>query len=363
MIITVVIALLALAVYIFLQQPQFGERPSGQALRRIENSRNYKSGQFQNLNQTPQLTGGVSVFKVMREFFFNKDKRNIPASTLPSQKTDLLKLEPMENILVWFGHSSYFMQLDGKTFLVDPVFSGHASPIKFTTKSFKGSDVYSTEDMPSIDFLVLTHDHYDHLDYETIVKLKPKVKRIVTALGVAAHLERWGHNKDIIHESDWYQELYFGDFVFNATPARHFSGRTFKRNVSLWLSFVLTTPTKKIYIGGDSGYDSHFKDIGESYGPFDLAILEDGQYNPYWRHIHMMPEEVVQAAQDLRARMFLPVHWGKFSLSLHAWDEPITRVVKEAERKGVPVLHPMIGEPIYLDKVNNFSTWWKAVSA
>jgi len=255
------------------------------------------------------------------------------------------------------------MQLDGKTFLVDPVFSGHASPIKFTTKSFKGSDVYSTEEMPPIDFLILTHDHYDHLDYETIVNLKPKVKTVITALGVAAHLKRWGYHQDIIRENDWHQELPLGDFIFTATPARHFSGRTFKRNLSLWLSFVLTTPTKKIYIGGDSGYDTHFKDIGEQYGPFDLAILEDGQYNPYWKHIHMMPEEVVQAAQDLRAVMLLPVHWGKFSLSLHAWDEPITRVVNEARRKELNVLHPMIGETVYFNRANNFSEWWKQLPA
>jgi len=333
------------------------------SLERINASSNYKDAQFQNLNHTPQLTGGVSVFKVMREFFFNKDKRNVPAKPLPSRKTDLLNLKPNDNILVWFGHSSYFMQIDEKTFLVDPVFSGHASPIKFTTKSFKGSDVYSVDDMPSIDFLILTHDHYDHLDYETVVKLKPKVKTVITALGVAAHLQRWGFRQDIIYENDWYEELRFGDVLFTATPARHFSGRTFKRNISLWLSFVLTTPTKKVFMGGDSGYDTHFKAIGEQYGPFDLAILEDGQYNPYWRYIHMMPEEVVQAAQDLGARMLLPVHWGKFSLSLHAWDEPISRVVKEAKRKSLPVLHPMIGEAVYLDRVNSFSEWWKEAFA
>ena len=364
MIITLlVIAVLVLAVLVFLRQPQFGERPSGESLNRIEASANYNNAQFQNLNHTPQLTGGVSMFTVMREFFFNKDKRNVPAKPLPSKKTDLLNLNPNNNILVWFGHSSYLMQLDGKTFLVDPVFSGHASPIKFTTKSFKGSDVYSVDDMPSIDFLILTHDHYDHLDYETIVKVKPKVKTVITALGVAAHLKRWGYQPEVIHENDWHEELHFGDFTFTATPARHFSGRTFKRNISLWLSFVLTTPSKKIFIGGDSGYDTHFKAIGEHFGPFDLAILEDGQYNPYWRYIHMMPEEVVQAAQDLGASMLLPVHWGKFSLSLHAWDEPITRVVKEAKRKDLPVLHPMIGEAIYLDRINNFSEWWKEMSA
>ena len=351
------------AVYLFFQLPQFGRKASGEELKRIQNSPHYKNGQFQNLSDTPQLTGDAGIFKVMKKFFFNKDKRNIPATRLPSVKTDLFKLNPNEDVLIWFGHSSYFMQLDGKKFLIDPVLSGHASPIKFTTKSFKGSDVYTTEDIPPIDFLLLTHDHYDHLDYKTILQLKPKINKVITGLGVGAHLKRWGYDAGIIIEKDWDEELHFENFTIYTTPARHFSGRTFKRNTSLWLSFVLTTSTKKIFIGGDSGYDEHFKMIGEKFGPFDLAILENGQYNAYWRFIHMMPEEAVQAAEDLHAKKLLPVHWGKFSLSLHAWDEPIIRVTNEAKRKGVNVMHPMIGEIVYLDKENFFSEWWKINAA
>ena len=162
---------------------------------------------------------------------------------------------------------------------------------------------------------------------------------------------------------DWNEEIIFESFTINTTPARHFSGRTFKRNTSLWLSFVLATSNKKIFIGGDSGYDSHFSTIGEKFGPFDLAILESGQYNPYWKFIHMMPEETVQAALDLKANKLLPVHWGKFSLSLHAWDEPITRVIHEARQKGLNVLHPMIGETVYFDRGNVFKAWWKTAPA
>jgi L-ascorbate metabolism protein UlaG (beta-lactamase superfamily) len=345
--------------YLFFQQPQFGGKASTEEQKSIQNSPNYKNGQFQNLSVTPQLTGGVSMVKVMKEFFFNKDRRNVPSKVLPSKKTDLFRLDPNESVLVWFGHASYFMQLNGKSFLIDPVLSGHASPIKFTTRSFKGSDVYTTDDIPAIDFLLITHDHYDHLDYETVLKLKSKVRMVITGLGVGAHLKRWGYDGKVIFENDWNNETRFGNFIFNTTPARHFSGRNFKRNTSLWLSFVLTTPTKKIFIGGDSGYDTHFKAIGEKFGPFDLVILENGQYNRYWKFIHMMPEEVVQATEDLKAKKLLPVHWGKFSLSLHAWDEPITRVMAEARRNRVDVLHPMIGELVYLDKENSFSEWWK----
>jgi L-ascorbate metabolism protein UlaG (beta-lactamase superfamily) len=359
MLVTIIILLVIIfSVYLFFKLPQFGKLVSGNELKQIQNSSHYKNGQFQNLSETPQLTGDASMFKVMREFFFNKDKRNIPAGTLPSKKTDLFKLNSHENVLVWFGHSSYFLQLDGKKFLIDPVLSGHASPLRFTAKSFKGSDVYTTDDVPPIDFLLLTHDHYDHLDYKTIMQLKSKVSKVITGLGVGTHLHRWGYDRSIIVEMDWDEEVQFEKFIINTTTARHFSGRTFKRNTSLWLSFILTAPDKKIFIGGDSGYDVHFKNIGEKYGPFDLAILENGQYNPYWKFIHMMPEETVQAAQDLRAKKLLPVHWGKFSLSLHAWDEPITRLISEAKRKGVEILHPMIGETLYLDKENVFAEWW-----
>jgi len=168
---------IVIVVYLFLQQPQFGQKLTGEELKRIIVSSNYKNGQFQNLTDTPQLTGDASLFKVMKEFFFNKDKRNIPASTLSSKKTNLFELDPNEDVLVWFGHSSYFMQLDGKKFLIDPVLSGHASPIKFTTRSFKGSDVYTIDDIPFIDFLLITHDHYDHLDYTTIVQLRQRSER------------------------------------------------------------------------------------------------------------------------------------------------------------------------------------------
>jgi L-ascorbate metabolism protein UlaG (beta-lactamase superfamily) len=254
------------------------------------------------------------------------------------------------------------MQIDGKKFLVDPVFSGNASPVKFTTKSFKGSDVYSVADMPSIDYLFITHDHWDHLDYETILQLKPKIKTILTAPGVSAHLERWNFNKNIIIEKDWNEELILEPgFIVNTTPGRHFSGRTFKRNQSLWLSFVLTTPTLKIFIGGDSGYDTHFKTIGETFGPFDLAILECGQYNEYLKYIHMMPEEVVQAAQDLQAKKLLPVHWGKFSLSLHDWDDPIIRVAAESKRKNVPIITALIGEATDLESNEPAKEWWKGI--
>lgn len=363
MIIVIVLTLLVGGVYIFMMQPQFGRLPSGERLAKIKQSPNYNGKSFDNLSETPDLAEGVSYYTVMKDFFFNKSKREKPAKPLPSQKHDLLHLDPTEDIVVWFGHSSYFMQIDGKTILVDPVFSGHASPVNFTTKAFAGADVYDVKDFPEIDYLFISHDHWDHLDYKTVLELKPKVKKVITGLGTGEHFERWGFDMATVEERDWNEEVNFGEgFKVIVTPGRHFSGRTFTRNKAIWASFVLTTPTMKVFLGGDSGYDTHFKAIGDQFGPFDLVLLECGQYNEYWKYIHMMPEQVVQAAQDLKAKRLMPVHWAKFSLALHAWDEPIKRVTALAETANMPLLTPMIGEKVNLnDSTYVPSQWWEGL--
>ncbi|HEX2536004.1 MAG TPA: MBL fold metallo-hydrolase, partial [Chitinophagaceae bacterium] len=281
----------------------------------------------------------------------------------PVRRTDLKALAPAENVLVWFGHSSYFLQVNGKRFLIDPVLSGNASPVRWTTRAFSGSDVYTVDDLPDIDYLLLSHDHYDHLDYRTVKSLQPRVGRVITGLGVGAHLEHWGYSAQQVRELDWFEDLELtSGFLLQALPARHFSGRQFRRNNTLWVSFALTTPSFRLYLGGDSGYGDHFKTIGERCGPFDLALLENGQYNAAWKYIHMMPEEVAQAAADLQARRLMPVHWGKFALSTHTWQEPITRVTAAAREKGIPLLHPMIGEPVHLDAVQEAAEWWRGNS-
>jgi L-ascorbate metabolism protein UlaG (beta-lactamase superfamily) len=363
MIITLaVIIAFILIMMAYLRLPKFGRLPTGERLRTIERQPNYKDGSFKNLSFTPDLAEGATFSGVLKDFIFNKSKRSKPADTLPSKKTDLLALRPDENVLVWFGHSSYFIQVDGKKFLVDPVFSGAASPIRWTTRSFKGSDVYTADDMPKLDYLILTHDHYDHLDYETILKLNRKADKVITSLGVGEHLELWGYNKNKIIEKGWDQEEILGaGFTINTAPGRHFAGRKFKRNKSLWQAFILTTPSAKIFLGGDSGYDTHFKTTGDQYGPFDLVILECGQYNYAWKYIHMMPPEVVQAAKDLQAKILMPVHWGKFSLALHAWDTPIIEVAQIAKEQNVPIVTPMIGEKMDLNKPGVFKEWWKGV--
>jgi L-ascorbate metabolism protein UlaG (beta-lactamase superfamily) len=356
-------ALIPVSAFIILNQTNFGTPSSGERLRRIQKSSNFRDGQFQNLSFTPTFAEDVSKFEMIRDGIFKISKRKAPATDLPSVKTNLKSLDPEKDVLVWFGHSSYFMQIDGKKILVDPVFSGSASPFSFMVKSFKGSDVYTPDDFPEIDYLVITHDHWDHLDHQTVLKMRSKVDKIITGLGTAAHLEYWGFDPQSIVELDWNEHAALDSgFQVTATPGRHFSGRGFKRNQSIWCSFVLQTPSKKIFIGGDSGYDTHFARIGAKHGPFDLALLECGQYNKSWKYIHMMPEQTVQAAIDLKAKTLMPVHWGKFALALHAWDEPIERVTKEAHQLNVPIIHPVIGETVDLDDFGVQKEWWKAIN-
>jgi L-ascorbate metabolism protein UlaG (beta-lactamase superfamily) len=357
-----VILIIIGAALLFVNGKSFGSLPSIADLKKMQQLPYFRDGQIQNLSPTPSLTEGAGFFGVLKEFLFNKSKQNIPPAPLPSIKTDLLQLDRNKDILVWFGHSSYFMQMDGKRILVDPVFSGNASPLSFTTKSFAGSDIYSVSDLPDIDYLFITHDHWDHLDYPTILQLKTKVKKIITGLGVSAHLIFWGFDRKNITEMEWDSQVNPEEGLsVNAVTARHFSGRGLQINRSQWTSFILTTRDKRIFIGGDSGYGNHFAEIGKRFGPFDLAILEDGQYNKNWKYIHMMPEETVQAAIDLGAKKLLPVHWAKFSLSLHAWDEPIIRIKKEAALKNVCLLHPMIGEYVDLDAHQIFTSWWERI--
>ncbi|WP_020560103.1 MBL fold metallo-hydrolase [Thiofilum flexile] len=362
--ITFLIILLALVsgIWLYMQTPKFGKDPSGERLERIKQSPHFKEGKFANLHFTPTLTEGYSMFGVLYDQFF-KPKPNLkPNHSIPSTKTDLHSLDRSENILIWFGHSSYFIQLAGKRFLIDPVFSGSASPVPGSVKAFVGTDRYTVEDLPQIDYLLITHDHYDHLDYETIKAVTPKIDKVICGLGVGSHLEYWGYAASKITELDWSETIKLeSTLTLHTAPTRHFSGRSFSRNNTLWVSYILETPQQKLYLGGDSGYDTHFKDIGERYGPFDLAILESGQYNLAWEAIHLLPPQTLVAATDLKAKRLFPVHSGKFVLSTHPWNEPLSEVYRiNQEKYQLPLATPMIGEKLYLDNQNQiFTEWWK----
>ncbi|KQT17535.1 MBL fold metallo-hydrolase [Chryseobacterium sp. Leaf404] len=359
------IAIIAVAggfISYFLAGDVFGAESSGRRKQRILQSQNFRNGQFQNLSETPQLAEGESMPKVMMNFLFGKKDPDLkPRKSIPSVDTDLKNLKKEDNIFIWFGHSSYFIQLNGVSFLIDPVFSKFGSPVQLFNKAFPGADFYTAESMPEIDYLVITHDHYDHLDYPTVKDLRPKIKQVILPLGVGAHFEKWGYAEEQILEEDW-----GGSFVLKNnlhitfTPARHFSGRKFKRNNTLWTSYVLESNDLKLYLGGDSGYDSHFKMIGEKYGPFDFAVMENGQYNEAWKYIHTLPADVLQASSDLNVKQVIPVHSGKFALALHPWAEPLQKISSGAKEKNLSVLTPKIGEILYLDQENkNFEKWWE----
>jgi len=357
------IILIILSAVVFMQQIKFGKLPAKERLERIKKSSNYKNGSFNTQSPTPIMSEDVSYFTFIKESFFERNKRVSSVDEIPSVKTDLLNLDKNSDVLVWFGHSSYFMQIDGKKILVDPVLSGYASPFSFSVKAFNGTNNYTTDDIPEIDYLFISHDHWDHLDYETILKLKSKIKKVISGLGTGAHFEHWGYQKNTIIEMDWNEQIVLDTgFVVNAVPARHFSGRGLKRNQSLWTAFILQTPTIKIFIGGDGGYDKHFSEIGKTFGPIDLAIIENGQYNKNWKHVHLLPDEIVKTVNDLNAKRLFTVHSSKFALGNHSWDEPLIRASANSKQANIHLLTPMIGEVVYLkDSTQQFTEWWKNV--
>ena len=357
--VTITCIVLVVATFLFMQQKSFGKLPSGERLERLKKSPHYKNDRFQNLVGTPTLAKDASYVGMMVDFM-SKGVDREPSKDLPVVRTDLKTLKNEQPTIVWFGHSSFLVQMKGRNILVDPIFSLRPSPVQYVgSKSYPGTMAFTPGDFPHIDAIIISHDHYDHLDYNTITAMKERTDLFCVPLGVSEHLLHWGVAQEKIREFDWWDSMtLFDDFQLTSTPARHFSGRGFQRDKTLWSSYALVTPGYKIFIGGDSGYDSSFKTIGEKFGQFDIAMLECGQYDKQWPNIHMMPEETVQAAKDLNAQVLLPVHWGKFTLALHPWSEPVRRALNHAEKLGVNVTTPLIGEPIVLG--NNLPTrhWW-----
>ena len=322
-------------------------------------SPHFRNGAYHNQVPTEIMVKGTSTLKLLLKFF-RKPPQAYPPAPVPTVHTDLKETPAGETAITWFGHSSYLVQDRGLNILVDPVFSNHASPVPFTVRAFQGSNVYSVKDLPGIDILIITHNHYDHLDARTIRRLRHRVKAVYTSLGVGRTLAHYGLPARLITEMDWWERKEIAPGAsLTATPARHFSGRGLRRDGSFWSSFVYENNGRKIFIGGDSGYGPHFKEIGERSGPFDIAILESGQYNTQWPNIHMNPEEAVQAGRDLGAEVIMPVHWGKFALAFHPWNEPPARAVKAAAEKGMRITLPRIGEQVILDVSYPDAHWWE----
>ena len=352
------LVLLGLTSWIVLNLPSFGKNPSKNRLQAYS-SPQMQEGSFANTLETAVMSPDASYWKLIRKQF-SGEKRE-PEQSLPFQKGPWPTRDTSFH-WVWFGHSTLLFQKNGLNLLLDPVFSERASPFQFMgSKRYAGTESFGLGDLPTIDYVLITHDHYDHLDYHSIIQLAKKSQiRFIVPLGVGSHLESWGITPDRIQELDWWQELDLpGELRLVMTPARHFSGRGLVRNKTLWASYSFIWSDQKVFASGDSGYGPHFKEIGEKLGPFDLAMLENGQYNEDWPLIHMMPEECWQAGRDLNATYIMPIHWGKFTLALHQWTEPVERLLRAAATADSVFLSPVAGQHNRLNHDFPRDRWWQ----
>lgn len=340
---------------------QFGDNPKEGYLEEVQSSPHYIGGKFQNLEPTPMFTDGSGPLGAIMEVMFAADTRAVPASPLPFVKIDFKALPPDKDLVIWLGHSSFYLQLGGYRILIDPIFSGHASPLSLINRAFEGTNRYSAGDFPEIDYLLISHDHWDHMDYHTAIAMNPLVKNVVCGLGVGSHYRYWGYDAARVHEGDWYTAFRVSDnLTIHVLPARHRSGRS--GGAGLWVSFAIVSPERRVFFSGDSGYGKHYAEIGARLGGFDLVMLDSGQYNDKWRYAHMIPEEAAQAAEELRSRWLLPAHVGRFRLATHAWDEPFSRATEASRGKAYRLITPVIGEVVALDAgEQKFSRWWETL--
>jgi L-ascorbate metabolism protein UlaG (beta-lactamase superfamily) len=342
----------------FLQQ--FGGKITNEHKAQYAASDNWRDGIFQNLQETSMDIPLKKIPGVIYKQITKKgQKPETPLPIAPFDKEGFLAPSDQAK-LVWYGHSVVLMRMSGKTILIDPMLGRNTTPIApFATKRFSENSLSKIDDFPEIDLMLITHDHYDHLDFDSIRKLKAKTKRYFVALGVKRHLVQWGVEANLITEFDWWENAPFEDIHIAFTPTRHFSGRGLRdRAKCLWGGWVLKTANESIWFSGDGGYGDHFKDIGKRFGSFDFAFMECGQYNDDWKPIHMFPDESVQAALDGQVKKAMPVHWGGFPLSYqHSWTEPADEFVKFAIEMELDYLLPPLGQLFtYTDALQE--TWW-----
>lgn len=351
---------LPIVLVMLLFHPQFGGRLKKHHKEEYTRSSRWNGKQFDNLVET-KIDISVKTFPGLLKAQFVGRKVREPEKPIPIQpfNNDELNAEPDKPKFIWYGHSVGLLQIKGLNLLVDPMFGPDAAPIgPMKIKRFSENALAIIEQLPKIDGVLFTHDHYDHIDLASIKKLMPKVDRWLVGLGIGRHLERWKILSSNIAEFDWWDELDFSGVKITYTPSRHFTGRgPFDRQQTLWGGWTFKTDQQNIYWSGDGGYGEHFKEIGSRLGPFDHAFMENGQYNELWRQIHLHPEESVQAAIDVGAKVATPVHWAGFNLALHPWKEPIERFTREAQNKALPLSTPRIGKVMSLGEPGG-EDWW-----
>ena len=343
--------------------PSIGGSQSDEKIETFKKSGHYQDGKFINLIHTSMDMNLGKFMSIIKDWIVGIPNQT-PEKPLPVVPVDSMTIVSKDDSLArftWFGHSAFLLEIEGKNILLDPMLGDYAGPHPWLGPNrFSDGIPIEIKKLPQIDVVVYSHDHYDHLDYESVLKLKDKVNKFLVPLGVGSHLASWGVAEDRIHEFNWWDEIKLEDLQFVCAPARHFSGRgILNRNTTLWASWIIKSDYFKIYFSGDSGYGPHFKEIGIRFGPFDFAMLECGQYDLRWESVHLLPEQTAQAAVDLNTKLAMPIHWGSFVLALHSWKDPVERLSRKAEELKVDVITPKIGEQISLNKtVVENNDWW-----
>ncbi|PAP76661.1 hypothetical protein BSZ37_09505 [Rubrivirga marina] len=339
-----------------LRHPTFGAAPEGARLDRMRRSPQWDGGAFR--NPLPMRSSGSP--GAIWEWFFGGDGLRTPDAPIPTVARTRADFEAPQRLrLTWLGHGTTLVEIAGRRLLIDPVFSRNASPGPLFGVARFFEPPLRLAEVPDLDAVVLTHDHYDHLDHATVRRLADRVPRWVCPLGVGAHLERWGVPADRITECDWWDEAEVAGIRLVCTPARHFSGRFLDdRNRTLWSGWAVLADEARLYATGDGGFGPHFSEVGERLGPFDATLAEVGAYNATWADVHMGPEQAVRAVEEARGGLLVPVHWGTFNLAFHGWTEPAERVVVAAEAAGVPVCVPRPGESIEPTAPPAVERWW-----
>ena len=338
-----------------------GGSVTGERRARAERSGHFRDGQFQNLEVTHKLTPGT-FWEMIHHQLFGKEQR-VPERAIPTvaRRGSDYTAPPASGLrATWIGHASVLLELDGARVLVDPVFSARCSPVSFIGPERFFAPPIALSELPKIDAVIISHDHYDHLDMASVQALAARGAQFVVPLGIGAHLERWGVPAKQIDDLDWYEQKKLGRLQLTATPARHYSGRRgLDSDATLWASWVIAGDAHRVFFSGDTGYSAEFRRIGERFGPFDLTLIKAGASDPTWEQIHMSPEDAVRTHQDVRGRLLLPVHWGTFNLAYHAWNEPAERVARAARAAGVSYTLPRPGEWVEPGVNQPSAAWWR----
>lgn len=348
------------AIFLFLKLwPSFGGSVSKSKREEyMKRANNYVDGQFQNENNF-SIHSNTS-----EENYFVSTKGVKPIDELPTMKPEFLESPSLKDLTItWFGHSTILIQMQEMNILVDPVFSEYASPVQFVGPKRFSHPSITIDELPQIDLVLITHDHYDHLDYKTIQKIDSKVGEYIVPLGVENHLLRWKVDSNKIHNMAWWEEINVNGLMIACTPAQHFSGRSLNDQFqTLWASYVLKNEFYTIFESGDTGFGSHFEEIHEKYGDMDVAMLDSGQYNVMWEGVHMNPEGVMKASEILHAKFTMPIHYGAFALSVHPWDDGLEQISRKAFEQEIPITTPMIGETIRYPFSEETNEWWKEIN-